>query len=112
MDVFAFDFTWTQGKETHFEDLFEIVEEIKNRHIVDGMYGIPKQEFLSETIVIIFTNQNIKDFRRYLAGDRWEPFIISSHDGSLAYCLPDDHHFIPFDQYLETNQASNDEEVK
>lgn len=77
VDVFAFDFTRTRGKETAVEDLFEIVEEIKNAHVVSVMYGNPMEVTMISPHVIIFTNEKLEDYRDYLSEDRWQPYLIS-----------------------------------
>lgn len=71
-----FDFTRTRGEETRFNDLFEVIEEIKNSYIVDIMYGNFNRAFLKPAMVIIFTNEDIRKFSKYLSLDRWEAFTI------------------------------------
>jgi hypothetical protein len=111
VDVYAFDFTRTQGVDTSFKDLFEVIEEIKNGYIVDVMYGNFNKAFPKESLVIIFTNENINNYKKYLSFDRWEPFQVSKSEGLLGL-LPVDQEFInlvPFEQYLFTrHNYSND----
>lgn len=101
IDIFVFDFTRTRGKDTHIENLFEVVEEIKNGLVVDVMYGKYRTAFLDYPHVIIFTNENIKDYRQYLSADRWYPFsILNCEPYGLAYIDAEDNR-IPFAQYSE-----------
>ena len=39
VDMFTFDFTRTMGEETSTNDLFQVVEELKNGHVVSVLYG-------------------------------------------------------------------------
>ncbi len=70
IDLYMFDFTRTRGEETRFNDLFEVIEEIKNSYIVDIMYGNFNRAFLKPAMVIIFTNEDISKFSKYLSLDR------------------------------------------
>ena len=58
VDIILFDFTLTQGVETKLENLFEVVEDIKNGCIVDVMYGQYQQAVFDPPVVIIFTNSS------------------------------------------------------
>lgn len=62
VDIFVFDFTRTRGKDSHIENLFEVIEEIKNGLVVDVMYGNYRKAFLDYPHVIIFTNEDIKNY--------------------------------------------------
>ena len=74
VDIYTFDFTRTQGIDTNFQNLFEVIEEIKNSYIVNIMYGNFNRAFIKTAIVIIFTNMDINELKKYLSEDRWEPF--------------------------------------
>lgn len=76
IDIYMFDFTRTRSKDTRLNDLFEVIEEIKNSYVVDIMYGNFNRAFLKPAIVIIFTNEDISKFSNYLSLDRWEVFTI------------------------------------
>jgi hypothetical protein len=111
VDVYMFDFTRTQGEETSFKDLFEVIEEIKNGYIVDVMYGNFNKAFPKDSIVIIFTNENVNHNVKHLSIDRWEPFRIL--DDNLVYRSRTSDEFndlVPFEQYLFTRleNHSND----
>ena len=85
IDLYMFDFTRTQGVDTHFNDLFEVIEEIKNAYVVDTMYGNYNTAFLKQAMIMIFTNHDIQEFKKYLSEDRWVPFTICQKDNSLSY---------------------------
>lgn len=86
VDAFAFDFTRTLDEETSIRSLFQIVEEIKNGHIVSAMYGNPMEVFITNPFVIIFTNEDISQYHHYLSKDRWEPYEIM---GQQLYSIKD-----------------------
>lgn len=69
--VFVFDFTRTLGEETSVTNLFQIIEEVKNGHIVSAMYGNPMEGIFNNPYVIVFTNQDISIYCQYLSMDRW-----------------------------------------
>lgn len=103
VDIYMFDFTRTRGDDTRFNDLFEVIEELKNSFIVDIMYGNFNRAFLKPSIVLIFTNEDISKFCDYLSLDRWEAFTICQSSNELAYIDLYDHHFrVPFEEYLKT----------
>ena len=62
VDLFNFDFTRTLGVDTHFENLFQIVEEVKNGHVVSAMYGNPLKVIFTSPFVVIFTNNDISNY--------------------------------------------------
>lgn len=102
VDVFMFDFTRTLGEESSMANFYQVVEEIKNNYIIDTMYGQYNETFLSGAVVIIFTNEELQDHRKYLSEDRWVPFQIgshSSHNKGLIYM--DGNHSVPFEQYWQ-----------
>lgn len=39
VDVYLIDLTRTQGEDQSYNDLFAAIEQIKNGHIIDVMYG-------------------------------------------------------------------------
>jgi hypothetical protein len=77
VDIFTFDFTRTMGEETRMNDLFQVVEEIKNGHVVSVLYGNPMEVAMTSPHVIIFTNENFEDYEKYLSKDRWMSYIIT-----------------------------------
>lgn len=98
VDLFMFNLTRTRSQETTLEDLFELVEELKDSLIVDVMYGEYRQCLLDYPFVVIFTNEDIKNYRKYLSDDRWVPFVICS-DNTLSYIDEDDMR-IGFEDFL------------
>lgn len=78
VDVFTFDFTRTRGEETSMNNLFQIIEEIKNAHVVSVMYGNPMEVGFTSPHVIIFTNEKLEDYEKYLSPDRWAPYTVQS----------------------------------
>lgn len=99
VDIFMFDFTRTRSESANDQNLFQVVEEIKNSYVVDVMYGNYVETFLPPLFVVIFTNEDIKDYRQYLSADRWVPLAVCS-DLSLAY-IDTNEMRIPFAQFLE-----------
>lgn len=96
VDLFSFDFTRTQGVDTNFQNLFEVIEEIKNSYIVDTI-----RAFIKTAIIIIFTNMDINQLKNYLSDDRWEPFIICKNNDSLDYInLKTNGSRLSFEKYL------------
>lgn len=83
VDMFTFDFTRTMGEETSMNDLFQVVEELKNGHVVSVLYGNPMEVAMTSPHVVIFTNEKFEDYEKYLSRDRWMSYVISS-DGCLA----------------------------
>lgn len=89
VDMFAFDFTRTMGEDSSMKDLFQIIEEIKNGHVVSVMYGKYQQVVMTPPHVIIFTNEKFEDYRKYLSADRWAPYAIApTGDRELMHMVP------------------------
>nr|ULD16087.1 hypothetical protein [Cylindrotheca closterium] len=80
LDAFSFDFTRTLGTETHIENLFQIVEEIKNGHIVSAMYGNPMEVMMTNPFVIIFSNEDISKYCHYLSMDGWQAYELQNNE--------------------------------
>ena len=107
VDIYTFDFTRIQGIDTNFQNLFEVIDEIKNSYIVDIMYGNFNRAFIKTAIVIIFTNIDINELKKYLSEDRWESFIICEGDDSLNYInLQENGSRLSFEKYL-TSKLKN-----
>lgn len=71
VDVYTIDFTRSMGKDQSFKDLFAALEMIKNGQVIDVMYGRYNEAIFDPPMIVIFTNENIKDFSHYLSFDRW-----------------------------------------
>lgn len=78
VDVYLIDLTRTQGEDQSYNDLFAAIEQIKNGHIVDVMYGKYNESIFKPPMIIIFTNSDISRFRNYLSNDRWLVYTINS----------------------------------
>jgi hypothetical protein len=76
VDAYTIDLTRTQGEEQSYKDLFSAIEQIKNGHVVDVMYGKYNEAIFEPPMVIIFTNESIVKFRKYLSLDRWRVYLI------------------------------------
>jgi len=108
VDIFMFDFTRTRSESANDQNLFQVIEEIKNQYVVDVMYGNYNETFLPETFLIIFTNENIKDYRQYLSTDRWVPFTVC-RNRELAY-IDSDEKRIPFSYFMRDLEKGIPEE--
>lgn len=87
LDVLAFDITREQGMDQHDQDLFAIIESIKNGYVIDVMYGRMNEAIFKPPIVVIFSNKPFLKVRKYLSHDRWivcqptsEGLIVSEKD--------------------------------
>lgn len=76
VDVFVFDFTRTLGTDTRKENLFQIVEDLKNGYLVDVMYGSYNEVIMKPPMVIIFSNYHFHELFKYLSADRWLAYNI------------------------------------
>ena len=85
IDLFMIDFTRTQGKDQNYEDLFAAIEEIKNGYVVDMMYGKYEEAIFRPPMIVIFTNQEMKNYKKYLSTDRWVRFVINSDKDLIEY---------------------------
>ncbi len=57
--------------DQHDQDLFAIVESIKNGYIVNIMYGRMNEAIFKPPIVVIFSNKPFRMVKKYLSHDRW-----------------------------------------
>lgn len=96
VDLFFIDLTRSKGKEQHYGDLFAAIEDIKNGHVVNVMYGDYVQAIFEPPQIVIFTNMCLSDFRHSLSEDRWMHLIISKDNKTEKLEL---QHF----QYSEFN---------
>ena len=76
VDAFCFDFTRTLDENTSIKSMFQVLEEIKNGHIVSAMFGKPMESIIPCPFVIIVTNEDISVYYRYLSADRWQGYAI------------------------------------
>lgn len=80
VNAFCFDFTRTLDENTSIRSMFQVVEEIKNGHIVSAMFGTPMESIIPNPFVIIFTNEDISGYYRYLSKDRWQVYAIIENE--------------------------------
>lgn len=72
IDVYCFDLTRTKAFDQHFEDLFNMVEQIKNGMVISCFRGNFNEAIFHPPIVLIFSNQTVESFLKYLSRDRWK----------------------------------------
>ena len=80
VDAFCFDFTRTLDENTSIRSMFQVLEEIKNGHIVSAMFGKPMESIIPCPFVIIFTNEDISRYYQYLSADRWQVYEIIENE--------------------------------
>jgi len=71
VDVYTINLTKTRGEGESFKDLFSAVEQIKDGHVVDVMYGKYNRSFFDPPVIIIFTNEDLLPHIDCLKRDRW-----------------------------------------
>lgn len=79
VDLYNIDLTKTKGDDQSYEDLFSAIEQIKNGHTLDLMYGKYHEACFNPPMVIIYTNLKASDFIHYLSFDRWQVFEIKNN---------------------------------
>ena len=80
VDAFCFDFTRTLDENTSIRSIFQVLEEIKNGHIVSAMFGAPMESIIPNPFVIIFTNDDVSKYYHYLSKDRWQAYAIIENE--------------------------------
>ena len=76
VDAFCFDFTRTIDENTSIRSMFQILEELKNGHIVSAMFGALMEAIIPCPFVIIMTNEDVSGYYHYLSKDRWQVYAI------------------------------------
>lgn len=71
VDIFVINLTRSQGKEQSYADLFSAIEEIKDGHIATVMYGNYVEVGFKPPHIVVFSNLELAEFRKYLSEDRW-----------------------------------------
>ena len=71
IDVFMIDDTRTRGTDTLMADLFEVIERIKNGHVVSTMYGKYVESIYPRPQIVFFTNSCLETSATQLSLDRW-----------------------------------------
>ena len=80
VDAFCFDFTRTLDENTSIRSMFQVLEEIKNGHIVSPMFGAPMESIIPCPFVIIFTNEDVSGYYNYLSKDGWQVYAIIENE--------------------------------
>lgn len=80
VDAFCFDFTRTLDENTSIRSMFQVLEEVKNGHIVSAMFGSPMESIIPCPFVIIFTNEDVSKYYDYLSKDRWQAYAIIENE--------------------------------
>jgi MinD-like ATPase involved in chromosome partitioning or flagellar assembly len=80
VDVFVIDDTRTKGKDTNFDDMFEVIETIKNGHVISSMYGKYTESLFKRPMVVFFTNTEPREYAKNLSADRWYPMEIENNN--------------------------------
>ena len=80
VDASAFNFTRTWDENTSIKSMFQVLEEIKNGHIVSAMFGAPMESIIPCPFVIIFTNEDVSKYYHYLSRDRWQAYAIVENE--------------------------------
>ena len=90
IDLIVIDITRTMGSDQHLEDLWAAIEDIKNGHVLDVMYGKFNEAIFEPPLVVVFTNQKMQDHADRLSQDRWmHLFLNSNSNRSLEHHI---HH--------------------
>lgn len=77
VDLFTFGFTRTVSEERSMNGLFQVVKELKNKHVVSVLYGNPMEVAMTSPHVVIFTNEKFEDYEKYLLTDRCMFYVIT-----------------------------------
>lgn len=79
--LYLFDLPRTLGREEHKEDIYSVIEDVKNGTVLSAMYGRDAQLLMYPPIVWVFSNY--KPDVRSLSLDRWKIFTMNE-DKTLA----------------------------
>ena len=77
--LYLFDIPRTLGKEEHKEDIYSVIEDVKNGTVLSAMYGRDAQLLMYPPIVWVFSNYR-PDIKS-LSLDRWKIFIMRENKG-------------------------------
>lgn len=79
VDLFIIDLTRSKGKEQSYGDLFAALEDIKNGHVVDVMYGNYVESIFRPPLVVVFTNLSLTEYEHSLSKDRWIQLVLDKY---------------------------------
>lgn len=91
-DLLMVNITKTIGRDQNFDDLYAILEEVKDGFVVDAMYGRYQEAIFDSPLVLVFTNRNYRDNLSKLSVDRWFGLYITS-DGEISHHVYDENGF-------------------
>lgn len=72
--LYLFDIPRTLGREEHKEDIYSVIEDVKNGTVLSAMYGRDAQLLMYPPIVWVFSNYRPEV--ESLSLDRWRIFIM------------------------------------
>lgn len=78
IDLYMINLTRSRGENQSLKDLFAAIEDIKDGYIVDTLYGKYVESIFNSPLVVIFSNQRLSDYEKYLSVDRWQRLVIDS----------------------------------
>lgn len=84
VDVFMVNLTKTQGSDQSLDDLFAILEQIKDGFLVDVLYGKYIESIFDPPIILVFTNESLANYTSKLTNDRWLGLHITN-DKQIEY---------------------------
>lgn len=84
VDVFMVNLTKTQGSDQSLDDLFAILEQIKDGFLVDVLYGKYVESIFDPPIILVFTNESLANYTSKLTNDRWLGLHITN-DKQIEY---------------------------
>lgn len=83
VDLYCFELTKSKGFDQHYEDMFGMVEQIKNGMVISCFRGCYEEAIFSPPIVLIFSNEKVESFLKYLIYDRWKVFEINKNQSLI-----------------------------
>lgn len=84
VDIFMVNLTKTQGSDQSLDDLFAIIEQIKDGFLVDVLYGKYIESIFDPPIILVFTNESLANYTSKLTADRWLGLSITN-DREIEY---------------------------
>ena len=78
IDLLIIDIPRTIGKDQNLDDLWSAIEDIKNGHILDVMYGKFNEAVFEPPIVMVFTNIPYEEQVDKLSKDRWMHLFLNN----------------------------------
>lgn len=80
VDVFMIYDTLTQDEKTSFNNMFEVIELIKNGHVGLTIYNKYGEVIYNRLQIVFFTNREVFGYLKNLSRDRWYNVkIIDEH---------------------------------